>query len=80
MACTVKAAGEQDFPRETIAQHPEHILILVRLEPVKCQNDVALLCESLVEAGVVGQAQGQEFLVAGEQISDSARSDGNVQV
>jgi hypothetical protein len=39
LARTVEAAGQQDFTRERVAQHPEHILGLVGLEPVNGQDD-----------------------------------------
>jgi hypothetical protein len=80
LASTVEAAGKQHFPREAIAQNPQDILILGGSQPVKCQDDMALLRETLFKVGVIGKAQGEQFLVAFQEMSDGARSDGNVLV
>ena len=61
---TLEAASEQDFTRERVAQHPEHVVIFERLETVKSQNDMALLLEAVCQAGLVSQAEREQFFVA----------------
>jgi len=75
-----KAAGEQDFTRKTITQDPQHILLRMGVQSVDRQDDVPLLREPLLQTGVIGQAQGNQFLVAGQQVSDGPRGDGDVLV
>ena len=74
---TVEAASEQDLARQTIAQHPQDVLALVGLQPINSEDDVALHSKALLEAGLVGQVQGHQFFVAGQQIRDSTRGDGD---
>ncbi len=74
----IETAGEQDLPREAITQHPEDILVFVRLEPVNGQDDVPVLDEPLVQPGVVSKMHSKQFFVACQQISDRAQRDGDV--
>jgi hypothetical protein len=63
-ASTVEATGKQNVAREAIAEHPQHVLMLVGLEAVDGQDDMTLLRETVFEAGLVGEAQGEQLLVA----------------
>ncbi len=56
---TVETAGQQHLTRERVAQHPEHVLGLERLEPIDGQDDVALLHEAVLQASLVSEAQGE---------------------
>lgn len=78
VSSTVERAGEQDFTRERVAQQPEHILGFEGLETVQRQNDVALLLEDVFEAGLVGEAQREQFFVAFEKVGDGALGDSNI--
>ena len=78
LARTVEAAGKQHLTRERIAQHPEHILRLERLETINGQDDMPLLREALLETGLVSEAQGEQFFVARQEIGDRAWSDGDM--
>ncbi len=75
---TVERAGEQDFTREGVTQQPEHIMGFEGLEAVQSQDDVTLLSEELLEAGLISQAQREQFFIAFEQVGDGALGDGNV--
>ena len=76
----VEAARQQHRARQAVAHDPQHILRFVRLQPVDRQDHVALLREALGELRVVGETQGEEFLVAGEQVGDGALGNGDALV
>ena len=78
LARTVEAAREQDFAGERVAHDPQHILSLEGLEPVDGQDDPALLLEALLEPGLVREAQGEQLVVAFQQIGDGALGDSNL--
>jgi hypothetical protein len=42
LSSALEAAGKQDFAREAIAQHPEHVLCFEGVESINSQDDVAL--------------------------------------
>ncbi len=77
---TVEAPSQQHFTRERVAQHPQHIMIFVRLETVDGHNDVPLLRERLLETALVSEAQREQFFVTLKKVGDGARSDGNLPV
>ncbi len=78
LSTTVETAGKQDLTRKCVAQQPEHIMGFERLETVESQDDVTLLLEDSLEAGLVSQTQSEQFFVALKQIGDSALGDGNM--
>jgi hypothetical protein len=78
LAGTVEAARQQDFAGERVAHDPQHILRLEGLEPVDGQDDMALFRETVREAGLVGEAQGEQLFVAFQQRGDGARGDGDL--
>ena len=76
-AHAVEAARQQHRPREAVAHHPQHILVLVWLQPINGEDDVTLVGEVLLETRMVGQVHGEEFLVASKEIRDGALSNGD---
>src|SRR4051794_12635384 len=78
MSSAVKTAGKEDFTRERVAQDPEHIVSFEGLEAVDGKDDVALQLEDVLEAGLVGQAQSEQFFVAFEKVGDGTLGDGNL--
>jgi hypothetical protein len=47
------------------------------LETVQSQDDVTLLGDDVLETGLVGEVQSEQFFVAFEQVGDGALGDGN---
>jgi len=69
-----ETAGKQDLPGEAVADHPQHLVATVRLQAVEGEDDLALRGEVCVEAGMVGQTEGDQLLVALDQVRDGALS------
>ena len=69
-----QAAGEQHLARQAVAQHPQHLVADVRLQPVQRQDDAALLAQQRVQAVGVGEVERDQFLVALEQMRHGALS------
>ena len=72
LRCTQEAARKQHLPGEAITNHPEHFVAAVRLETVECQDHLALCGEECPEPLVVGETEGDEFLVALDKVGDRA--------
>ncbi len=49
----------------------------VRLEAIEGQDDLPLRCESFLEAGMIGQTEGDQLFVALDKVGDSALRQGN---
>ena len=71
------AAGKQDFTRERVAQHPEHVMVFVGLETIQSKDDMALLLEDVLETSLVSEAQSEQLLIALQKIGDGTLGDGN---
>jgi hypothetical protein len=71
-----QAAGQQDLARQAIAQHPEHLVADVGLQAIDGQDDPALFRQQALEPGVAGQGDGQQLVVAAQQVADGALGDG----
>ena len=69
-----QAAGQQDLAGERIAQHPQHLVPHIRLQPIQGQDDLPLRRQPRGQSGAVGQAQRHQLLVAVQQCSVTLRS------
>ncbi len=49
----------------------------IRLEPIQRQDDLLLLRQPLLEAGLIAEREGDQLLIAVEQVGDAALSDGD---
>ncbi len=49
-----------------------------RCQPINSQNDVALLLQALLEARLVGEAQGNQLFVALQEVENGPGSNGNL--
>jgi hypothetical protein len=72
-----QAARQQDLARQAVAQHPQHLVPDIGLEPIQCQDDLFLPGQARPQAGLVGQAQRYQLLVAVERVRDAALRDGH---
>ena len=52
-------------------------MVSVGLETIQSQDDVTLLFEELLETGLIGKAQREQFFVALQKVGDGALGNGN---
>jgi hypothetical protein len=67
-----EAACQQDLPGQTVAQHPQHLVPDVRLQTIQGEDDLALLGEPRPQAGLIGQAQRDQFFIPLELVRHAA--------
>ena len=72
-----ETAREQHLPGEAVADHPEHFVAAVGLEAIERQDHLALRAEERPEPLVIGQAERDQFLIAVDEVGDSALRQGN---
>ena len=72
-----QTAGQEDFPGEAIPEDPQHLMADVRLEAIEGQDDPALGLGDPLQAGGIGEREGEQFVVALEQMHDCPRGDGH---
>jgi site-specific DNA recombinase len=70
-----QAPGQQDLAREHIAEDPEHLVADIGLEAVDGQNHLAGRGSDPPEPRGVREREGQQLVVAVQQIADAARAD-----
>jgi len=73
-----QAARQQNLAREQIAKGPQDFVSHVGLHPVEGEDDLSLSLEQSVQAGGVGEAQGDQFFVARKQVGYGALADGHL--
>src|SRR5215207_9803276 len=67
-----QAAGLHDDAGQAVADHPQHLMADIRLQPIKRQNDPALRGQPSPQGLALHQSGGQQFIVAVEQVGDAA--------
>jgi hypothetical protein len=72
-----QTTGEEDFPGEAIPEDPQHLMADVMLEAIQGQDDPTLGLGDALQAGGIGEGQGEQFVVALEQMRDRPRGDGH---
>jgi len=70
-----QAAGQEDFARETVSEYPQHLMADIGLQAIEGQNDPALGLGDPLEAGGVGEREGEQFIVTFKQIGDRPGGD-----
>jgi site-specific DNA recombinase len=70
-----QAFGQQHFAAEDVAQDPEDLVADVRLQAVDGQDDLAGLLGDPAQPGGIGAGQGQQLVVAVQQVADATRAD-----
>jgi len=63
-----QALGQEHLSREHVAQHPEHLMALVRLQAIKREDHAPLLLETVPQTGAVRQPHRHPFFIALDQI------------
>jgi len=66
-----QAARQEHLARQAVAQHPQHLVPHIGLEPIQREDDLFLLSQARAQARLVGQPQRHQLLVAVEQIGDA---------
>jgi hypothetical protein len=72
-----QAAGEEHLAGQTIAQHPEHLVADVGLQPIQRKDDAALGLSDTLEASGIRQGEGDKFVVAFQEVQDCAGGKSN---
>ena len=72
-----QAAGEEHLAGETIAQHPEHLVADVGLQPIHRKDDAALGLGDALQAGGIRQGKSDKFVIAFQEVQDCAGSKSN---
>ena len=75
LATGQQALGQQHLAAEAVAQHPQDLMADVGLQAIDGQDDAALLGEQAAESAVVGQRDGEQFVVAVQEVGDGAFGD-----
>jgi len=76
LAAPQEGAGQQDFSRKHLPNHPEHLMSHIRLKPIHGQQDPSLGSQSLLQAPLIREMQRNQLLVAMHQMFDRALTDG----
>ncbi len=71
-ARTIEAARQQHLARQHVAQDPQHVLILVRLQAINGEDHLLVRRQTVFEPRVVGEAQRHQLLVARHEMGDGA--------
>jgi hypothetical protein len=72
-----QTAGQKDFPGEAVPQDPQHLMADVRLEAIQGQDNPALGLGDALQAGGIREGEGEQFVIALEQMRDRPRGDGH---
>jgi hypothetical protein len=72
-----QTAGQEDFPGETVPKDPQHLMADVRLQAIQGQDDPALGLGEALQSGGIGEREGEQSVVAFEQMRDRPRGDGH---
>ena len=72
-----QTTGEEDFPGEAIPEDPQHLMADVRLEAIESQDDPALGLGDPLQAGGISEREGEQCVVALEQMGDRPWGDGH---
>jgi len=67
-----EAARHQHLSRATVAQHPQHFMPHIRLQPIECQYHLLLFFQSLLQPLRICQVQGQQLFIAVKLIGHGA--------
>ena len=70
-------AGEEDFPREAVPEDPQYLMADVRLKAIEGQDDSALHLGDPLQAGGISEREGEQCVVALEQMGDRPWGDGH---
>ena len=71
-----KLRARRTSPGEAVSKDPQHLMADGRLEAIQGQDDPTLGLGDALQAGGIGEGQGQQFVVALEQMRDRPRGDG----
>jgi hypothetical protein len=66
------APGEEDLPRQTIAQYPEHFVTDIRLEAIQRQDNAPTGFGNVLKPGRIREGQAHQFVVPLQQIGNGA--------
>ena len=72
-----QALRQEDLAGETVPDDPQDLVAHVRLEPVDGQDDPALARQQLLVPAVVGPRDGEELVVAFEEVGDGPLGHGD---
>jgi hypothetical protein len=72
-----QTAGQEDFPGEAVSQDPQHLMADVRLEAIEGQNAPALGLGKALQTGGIGEGEGEQCVVALEQMHDGPWGNGH---
>ena len=70
-----QAPGQQDLARQAVADDPQDLVPDVRLQPVDGQDHPRLVGQHGPQPGVVGEGDGEQFVVPVEQVGDGPFGD-----
>src|SRR4051795_4582519 len=63
-----QTAGQQDLPRNAVADHPQHLVSDIGLQAIQRQDHPPLGRQPLPQARAVAQRRRQQFVIAVEQV------------
>ena len=64
---TQQGASKQNFSRHAVAKDPQDLMTNVGAQSIKGYNGRGLVSKDLLEALLIGQVEGHQFLVAGQE-------------
>jgi hypothetical protein len=70
-----QTAGQEDFPGEAIPQDPQPLMADIRLETIQRQEDPAPSLGDPLQARAVGEREGEQFVIAFEEMRDGPWGD-----